>query len=75
MGVLSSWCDNPFALFLSEILRCEDCEFPCEAKEHSSQANCERHMRELLRDGKISITIVWHKDITLKRKDGVRDEV
>jgi hypothetical protein len=68
MGIISDWGSDPAALFLSEVMRCEDCEYPCVARENSSQANCERHMRELLKDGKVSITVSWRKYIEIKRR-------
>ena len=67
MGVFN--VSNPGAKFLASIMRCEDCEYPCIARENSSQANCERHMEELLHEKKVSITINWHKFITIKRRE------
>lgn len=59
---------NPAAVFLANIVSCEDCPYPCNARERSSQANCEEHMSKLLQDGKIHILIQW-KDTLLKETE------
>ena len=60
---------SPAAEFLASIMRCEDCEYPCIARENSSQANCERHMEKLLKENKIAIRVVWYKDVEIKPKE------
>ena len=59
---------NPRAVFLASVMRCEDCEYPCEARENSSQANCERHMEELLQEKKVSVSSQWYRYIKLERR-------
>ena len=73
MGIISDWDENPVALFLSKVVRCEDCEYPCRLKEQASQAACERHMRQLLDEGKVRIGIQWVNIIPIKRRDA--DEI
>ena len=65
---------NPCAVFLSRVMRCEECEYPCQAKENSSYANCETHMKKLLEEGKVGIKIVWRKGIKLVRRDSVGEK-
>ena len=33
---------------ISETMTCEKCPYPCNAKEHSSQANCVTHWSKIL---------------------------
>lgn len=50
---------NPVAVFLAATVPCEKCAYPCEAKENSSRANCERHMEKLIKQDKVHIHIQW----------------
>ena len=65
---------SPATYFLSHVMRCEECEYPCQAKEQSSYANCESHMKKLLEEGKVGIKIVWRKEIKLERRDSVGEK-
>lgn len=58
----------PMATFLSLMVGCDDCEYPCEAKENSSEYNCRSHMIELIKAGKVSVVIRWKKEIDLRPK-------
>ena len=73
MGIISDWDENPVALFLSKVVRCEDCEYPCRLKEQASQAACASHMKQLLNEGKVHIGIQWTRAIPIKRRSA--DEI
>ena len=60
---------HPGATFLAQVVDCDDCEYPCKARENSSQYNCEEHMLEALKDGRVSIVIRWRKEIELMPKE------
>ena len=63
---------DPVAVMLSETMRCEDCEYPCVAKEYSSYANCEHHMQQLLEEKKIGVVVYWNREIELKRSHEIK---
>ena len=52
---------SPVAVFLAASVPCDKCAYPCEAKENSSTANCEKHMEALVKQGKVEIVIQWIK--------------
>lgn len=43
-------------------MSCDKCPYPCKAKEHSSQANCDKHWFEML---KLFSQVSW-EDIRYK---------
>ena len=61
---------HPVAVFLSEVMRCEQCGFPCEMKENASMASCQRHLDQLVKSGKVRITVTWQdvKEIPIIRR-------
>lgn len=50
---------DPVAKFLAAVVSCENCLHPCKQKGYSSTANCENHMKELMKDKKIHVYVEW----------------
>lgn len=56
MGIFNR---DPVAKFLAAVVPCEHCLYPCKSKGHSSTANCEIHMKELVREKKVHVHVEW----------------
>ena len=50
---------DPVSTFLASVVSCDKCLYPCELKENSSTHNCEKHMKELIKEKKVHIHIEW----------------
>ena len=44
---------------ITKVMPCSECPYPCMAKEHSSQANCDRHWYEILQAAMCTTTSNW----------------
>lgn len=55
---------------ITSVMPCEKCPYPCQARENSSQANCDRRWYEILSSLPQTSRDVWLNEMTRRMERG-----